>query len=240
MVAENIKNIQERIEESALRSGRRPEDVGLVAVTKTFGVEKITEAIEAGQLDFGENYVQELVQKRDQLGDSRARWHFIGHLQTNKVKYIAKFIQLVHTVDNERVAGELQKRGRQLNRPIDVLVEVRTTAEATKTGVAVNQVLDLVKAISKLDFVRVQGLMTMGPFSENPNESRPSFRQLAGLAKAISNEGIENVSMRHLSMGMSHDFEVAIEEGATILRIGTGIFGSRTEAHNKFKFTTGR
>ncbi|MBI4428658.1 MAG: YggS family pyridoxal phosphate-dependent enzyme [Ignavibacteriales bacterium] len=227
MVAENIRNIRKRIEESCLRCGRRREDVRVVAVTKTFDADKIRQALEAGQFDFGENYVQELTQKRTEVGDPRSRWHFIGHLQTNKVKYIADFIHLIHTVDNERVASELQKRGERLDRSLDVLVEVHTTDEATKSGIAPAWVLELVKQVSKLSRVRVQGLMTMGPFSEDPEDSRASFRQLADLAKGIEKEGIENVSMQHLSMGMSHDFEVGIEEGATIVRIGTAIFGKR-------------
>lgn len=228
MVAENVKNIRKRIEETCFRCGRRPEDLTVVAVTKTFGVEKIREAIDAGQLDFGENYAQELNEKRQQLGDSKARWHFIGHLQTNKVKYIVDYIHLIHTVDNARVADELQKRAERNNRLLDVLIEVHTTDEPTKSGVEPQHVLELVKSISKLRRVRVEGLMTMGPFSDDPNDSRPSFRQLADLSKTIEKEGIENVSMKHLSMGMSHDFEVGIEEGATIVRIGTAIFGKRT------------
>ncbi|MBI3006489.1 MAG: YggS family pyridoxal phosphate-dependent enzyme [Ignavibacteriales bacterium] len=227
MVAENIKNIRKRIEETCFRCGRRPDDVQIVAVTKTFDVERIKEALNAGHRDFGENYAQELARKKEELGDSSVRWHFIGHLQTNKVKYIADFVHLIHTVDNERVVGELQKRGEKLNRSFDVLVEVHTTAEATKSGVAPAHVLALVKSISKLPRVCVGGLMTMGPFSDDPNDSRPSFRQLADLKKTIEHEGIENVSMKHLSMGMSHDFEVGIEEGATIVRIGTAIFGKR-------------
>ena len=227
MVAENIKNIRKRIEATCSRCGRRAEDVQIVAVTKTFGVENIREAIKAGQLDFGENYVQELTQKKMQLGNSSVRWHFIGHLQTNKVKHIAEFIHLIHTIDNQRVAAELQKRAEQCNRSSDVLIEVHTTEETSKSGVVPAQVVELVKSISKLPRVRVQGLMTMGPFSDNPDDSRPSFRQLADLGKTIEKEGFEKVSMKELSMGMTHDFEVAIEEGATIVRIGTAIFGKR-------------
>ena len=227
MVAENIKNIRKRIDETCFRCGRKPNDITVVAVTKTFSVELIREAINAGQLDFGENYVQELNQKNDLLRESKPRWHFIGHLQTNKVKFIADYVHLIHTVDNERVADEIQKRAERTNRAIDVLVELHTTEETTKSGVKPQNVVELVKSISKLPRVRICGLMTMGPFSENPDDSRPSFRQLADLGKTIEKEGIENISMKHLSMGMSHDFVVGIEEGATIVRIGTAIFGKR-------------
>ncbi len=227
MIAENLEIVRKRIRDACVRFGRRPEHVTLVGVTKTFGPERVREAMEAGLFDFGENYVQELNQKRMQVGDERARWHFIGHLQSNKVKYIAGFIHLIHSVDNERVAAEIQKHGLKIGRQIDVLIEVHTTDEATKFGVMPEATVELVKSISKYDHVRVRGLMTMGPFSDDPNDSRPSFRQLVDLKKRIDQEGIDGVAMEHLSMGMSHDFEVAIEEGATIVRIGTAIFGKR-------------
>lgn len=230
MVAENVEIVKTRIREACLRSGRNPEDVLLVGVTKTFDPEKIREATAAGLFDFGENYVQELNRKRQQLSDDRIRWHFVGHLQSNKVKYIADHIHLIHSMDNAHLAEEIHKRGEKANRIIDVLVEVHTTDEATKFGVLPEKTADLVKQISKLERIRVQGLMTMGPFSEDPNDSRPSFQQISELKRRIEQEGIENVSMHHLSMGMSHDFEVGIEEGATIVRIGTAIFGKRSEA----------
>jgi pyridoxal phosphate enzyme (YggS family) len=227
MIAENLEIVRKRIHDACLRFGRRPEEVMLVGVTKMFGPERVREAIDAGLFDFGENYVQELSQKRTQVADERARWHFIGHLQSNKVKYIAGFIHLIHSVDNERVAAEIQKQGLKVGRRIDVLVEVHTTDEATKFGVMPEATVNLVRSISKYDHVRVRGLMTMGPFSDDPNDSRPSFRQLVELKRKIEQEGIDGLTMEHLSMGMSHDFEVAIEEGATIVRIGTAIFGKR-------------
>ena len=230
MVAENVEIIKKRIREVCLQCGRKPEDVLLLGVSKTFGIDKIQEAVSAGLFDIGENYTQELVEKHNQLNDQRVRWHFIGHLQTNKVKYIADYIHLIHSVDNDRVAEELQKRADRVNRTIDVLVEVHTTDEATKFGVLPDQTFELIKRISAFNRVRVKGLMTMGPFSDDPDDSRPSFQQLADLARRITKEAIENVEMRHLSMGMSHDFEVAIEEGATIVRIGTSVFGERSKA----------
>lgn len=230
MVAENVEIVKKRIREVCSRCGRKPEDVFLVGVSKTFGIDRVREAVRAGLLDIGENYAQELLEKRSQLNDERIRWHFVGHLQSNKVKHVAEYIHLIHSVDNDRVAEEIQKRAERIGRVIDILVEVHTTDEATKCGVAPDRTLDLVKRISALDRVRVEGLMTMGPFSDDPNDSRPAFRQLADLRERISREGLEHVTMRHLSMGMSHDFEVAIEEGATIVRIGTAVFGKRIQA----------
>ncbi|MGH2567214.1 MAG: YggS family pyridoxal phosphate-dependent enzyme [Bacteroidota bacterium] len=233
MTPENIEKVRGRIREACFRCGRNPDEVQLVAVTKTFGAEKIREAVAAGVRDFGENYAQELNEKKrllEELEPERqgVRWHFIGHLQTNKVKLIANYIHLIHTVDNVRVAEEINKRGERSGRTIDVLVEVHTTDEATKYGIAPGQAVGLVKAIARFPRVRVQGLMTMGPFSEDPEDSRPSFRQIVELKRELEQAGIPAVSMRHLSMGMTHDFEVAIEEGATMVRIGTAIFGPRS------------
>ena len=230
MVAEKVEIVRKRIQEVCFRCGRKPEDVLLLCVSKTFGIDRIRDAINAGLLDFGENYAQEFLEKRSQINDDRVRWHFIGHLQSNKVKYIAEHVHLIHSVDNERLAEEIQKRAEKTGRALDVLIEVHTTDEATKYGVPPERTMDLVKRISGLDRVRVQGLMTMGPFSDVPNDSRPSFQQLVALRDRILAEGIEHVSMRHLSMGMSHDFEVAIEEGSTIVRIGTAVFGERAKA----------
>ena len=230
MVTENVEIVRKRIQEVCFRCGRKPEDVLLLCVSKTFGVDRIRDAVDAGLLDFGENYAQEFLEKRSQINDDRVRWHFIGHLQSNKVKYIAEHVHLIHSVDDERLAEEIQKRAEKTGRALDVLVEVHTTDEATKYGVPPERTMDLIKRISGLDRVRVQGLMTMGPFSEDPDDSRPSFQQLVGLRDRVLAEGIEHVSMRHLSMGMSHDFEVAIEEGSTIVRIGTAVFGERAKA----------
>ncbi|MCX6133346.1 MAG: YggS family pyridoxal phosphate-dependent enzyme [Ignavibacteriales bacterium] len=230
MLTENAEIVRNRIREVCSRCGRKPEDVLLLAVSKTFGIDRISEAINAGLFDFGENYAQEFVEKCSQVNDERVRWHFIGHLQSNKVKYIADHVHLIHSLDNDRLAEELQKRAEKSGRPFDVLVEVHTTDEATKFGIPPRETLDLVKRIARFGHVRVQGLMTMGPFSDDPGDSRPSFQQLRELRDRIGREGIENVSMRHLSMGMTHDYEVAIEEGSTIVRIGTAIFGERTYA----------
>lgn len=229
MIVENIDRIYRSIAEICSRCGRNPEEIELVAISKTWGTDKIVEALKGGILHFGENYVQELESKRKLLVQHPIKWHFIGHLQTNKAKYIAKYIHLVHSVDNARIAEELQKRAMNAGREIDLLIEVHTTNEPSKSGVDPKEVVNLVKKIASLSHLRVRGLMTMGPFSEDPEDSRPSFRQLAGLKEMILREGIEQVTMQHLSMGMSHDYPIAIEEGATILRIGSAIFGERSK-----------
>ena len=228
MIAENIAAVRARVQSICGKMGREADSVQLVAVSKTFGYEVVEEALGAGMRDFGENYVQELEAKHRQLAERPVRWHFVGHLQTNKVKYIAPYVDLIHSVDNLRLAQELQKRAVQAGRTLDVLIEVHTTDEATKYGVDPHRVVELAKEISRLDHVRLQGLMTMGPFSEDPGDSRPSFRTVMELKRSVENQGIEGVTMDRLSMGMTHDYEVAIEEGSTIIRIGTAIFGPRT------------
>jgi len=232
MIAENLKNLRKRIEQTCQKCGRRSEDVQLIAVSKTFPVEVVQEAFNAGQIDFGENYVQELQGKRQVLVKCPLHWHFIGHLQSNKAKYIAEYIHLIHSVDDISLGKEISKRAERFGRVQDVLVEVHTTDEATKYGVPPRKTVTLLKELSQLQYLRVCGLMTMGPFSDDPNDSQQSFRQLAELKREIVSEGIENIRMDHLSMGMTHDFEVAIEEGSTIVRIGTAIFGRRVKNVN--------
>lgn len=229
MIAENFRKIRAEIAECARNSGRDPSSIELIAVSKTFNVESVREAFGAGARDFGENFAQELREKQAQLADLPIRWHFIGHLQTNKVKTIAPLVTLVHSLDSRRLAEEISRRAALANRSIDVLVEVHTTDEATKYGVPPEQVLPLVRDLSGLPHLRVQGLMTMGPFSDDAESSRTCFRLTAALARDIAAQGIEGVEMRHLSMGMTHDFRIAIEEGATMIRIGTAIFGKRTK-----------
>lgn len=224
MIAQNIEMLRRRVEEACKRSGRDPRDVTIIAVSKTFGVDRIGEALAAGMTDFGENYVQELRDKMDHLAGKSVRWHFIGHLQSNKVKYIVNSVSLIHSLDSVKLAEELQKRSAG---HVEVLVEIHSTEEPSKTGVRPQEAIGLIREIAPLNKVRVRGLMTMGPFSDDPEDSRPSFRMLRELRAEIDAARIPNVSMQHLSMGMTHDFEIAIEEGATILRIGTAIFGKR-------------
>ena len=232
MIAENLKNLRKRIEQACQKCRRNNDDVQLIAVSKTFSAELIQEAIDAGQIEFGENYVQELQEKQKTLADRKIHWHFIGHLQSNKVKYITDYVSLIHSVDDLNLGKEISRRAERTSRIQDVLVEIHTTDEATKFGVQPEHSIALIKELSQLSHIHVCGLMTMGPFSDNPDDSRSSFRCVAELKKHIEDEGIVNVQMRHLSMGMTHDFEVAIEEGATLVRIGTAIFGRRTKNLN--------
>jgi pyridoxal phosphate enzyme (YggS family) len=229
MIHENIKRLRERIADCCSRIGRDPEEITVVAVSKTFGAESIREAVRAGMEDIGENYVQELVGKREVLAQEPVRWHFVGHLQRNKVKYIAPWIHIVHTVDSAALGREIDKRAAASGRTIDVLLEVNTTGENSKFGVRPEGVGQLVEGMSGLEHIRVAGLMTVGPFLPDPEGSRPMFRQLRQLKEEVTQSPQANVDMHHLSMGMTGDLEVALDEGATILRIGTAIFGSRTQ-----------
>lgn len=229
MIAENLEKLKVEIAERARRAGRDPSSVQLLAVSKTFDASRVSEAYKCGAVDFGENFAQELRDKHAQLAELPIRWHFIGHLQTNKVRIIAPFVSLIHSVDSVRLGEEISRRAEQSGRTIEVLVEVHTTDEATKFGVQPTEVVDLVNELRNSPGIRIVGLMTMGPFSEDPEDSRSSFRLTAGLFREIALANIPGVEMRHLSMGMSHDFTVAIDEGATIVRIGTALFGKRTK-----------
>ena len=227
MIAENVKNTQEKIKNACIAAGRNPDSVALIAVSKTFGSHEIEEVAQAGVLDVGENYVQEIREKRTQVVEPAIRWHFIGHLQSNKVKYIAEWVHLIHSVDNENVAAEIQKRGAKLGRVIDVLIEVNTSGERSKFGVTPGKALDLVRKLSTQTNLRMQGLMTISSYLPDPEESRPSFRLLKTAFDDINSANVLREPMKHLSMGMTHDFTVAIEEGSTMVRIGTAIFGTR-------------
>ncbi len=226
MIAENIAKIKQRIRESCLKVGRSPDEVTIVAVTKTVPVDKIKEVINLGIVDIGENRVQELLEKRSSI--ENVRWHFVGHLQTNKVKYIVDFIHLIHSVDSLKLALEIDKRAKKINRVIDILIEVNTSGEKIKYGVKPDEVVELVRQISEnCDFVKIKGLMTVAAFLPNPEDVRPMFKLLREIRDEVAKFNFKNVEMRHLSMGMSNDFGVAVEEGATLVRIGTAIFGPR-------------
>ena len=229
MISENILKIRQRIAAACERAGRATSDVTLLAVSKTFSHEHIRDAVCAGVTDIGENYVQELLKKRGQLPDEPIRWHFVGHLQTNKVRSIVDWIHLIHAVDSLKLAQELDRRAAERERIVDVLIEVNTTGEASKFGVQPGQTLEMIRSFERLDAVRVAGLMTIGPFLPDPEQSRPMFRRLRQLKDRAAALGQRNVTMTELSMGMTGDFEVAVEEGATIVRIGTAIFGARTK-----------
>ncbi len=226
-VADNLARVKEAIAEAAARVDRDPDSVRLIAVSKTKPVALIEEAIAAGQLDFGENYAQELRDKLTLVSAPGLCWHFIGGLQTNKVKYLAGKVGLIHSVDGLKLAREIDKRSAGQDVVSKVLVEVNMGNEYSKSGVAQAQTLALVKEIEALAHVEVVGLMAMPPFVDDPEESRPYFQQLRQLRDRIRNELGDAAALPELSMGLSNDFEVAIEEGATMVRVGTAIFGSR-------------
>jgi PLP dependent protein len=226
-VAENLKEVQDRIVAAARRAGRDPSSVRLVTVTKTVDYDRIREAIAAGAAILGENRVQEAKEKIEALGKV-ASWHLIGHLQTNKAKYAVRLFDLIHSVDTLELAKEIDKQAARAGKVQDVLIEVSIAGEAAKAGVGIGDTARLAGEAAGLKHIRVLGLMTMPPFSNDPEESRPYFRRLRDLADAVRKEGIAGISMNELSMGMSGDFEVAIEECATLVRVGTAIFGQRT------------
>jgi pyridoxal phosphate enzyme (YggS family) len=225
-IADNLKMVTDRIASAAKRSGRDLLSVKLVVVTKTVDVDRIREAVDAGALILGENRVQEAKEKIEKLGPI-ASWHLIGHLQTNKAKYAVKLFYLIHSVDSLELAKEIDKQAAKIGKVQDVLIEVSISGEASKAGVASENAAALVKGAAKLKNISIKGLMTMPPYSDSPEDSRPYFKKLSELSESIARENIPSVSMKELSMGMSGDFEVAIEEGATMVRVGTAIFGER-------------
>jgi hypothetical protein len=228
MISENIAAVQERIASACRRTGRRMEDVTLVAVTKTFPAEMVREAVRAGVPDIGENYVQEALRKRETVTEPDVHWHFIGHLQSNKVKFVAEWVHLIHALESRSLAKELDVRAARAGRVVEALVEVNTTDKSTQFGLPPDRVAEFVQSLSEFSHIRIAGLMTIGPFLPDPEGSRPMFRMLRTLRDALALRPQPNLALRHLSMGMTGDFEVAIEEGATLIRIGTAIFGSRT------------
>ncbi len=226
-IADNLHAIQARIARACAACNRDPASVRLVAVSKLHPAGMVAEAAAAGQQLFGENYVQELCEKAAQLAQP-VTWHMIGHLQSNKVKYLPGIVSMIHTVDRLSLAEEINRQWQQKQgSPCDILVQVNVAGEASKSGTTSAAVLDLVRRIAALPFVRVQGLMTMPPFFDDPHAARPYFRELRRLAEQIAACDISGVTMRELSMGMSGDFEAAIAEGATLVRVGTAIFGER-------------
>jgi PLP dependent protein len=226
LILENLKYIKENINKSCEKAGRNPKDVLLIGVTKTIQPEMIIEAHKAGLRNFGENKVQELLKKTENTPKD-INWHFIGHLQRNKVKYIISWVHLIHSVDTLTLAQEINKHGGELKRRYPVLVEVNTSGEASKFGVQPDKAIQLIKDISQLNYLKVMGLMTVGLLSDNPKKIRPCFARLRKLSEEIAAQKIPNTDMRHLSMGMSNDYCLAVEEGATMVRIGTAIFGKR-------------
>ena len=226
MLAENLKQIEENIAKACERAKRRREEVTLIAVSKTKPVSMLNEIYNCGIRDFGENKVQEICEKREQLPED-IRWHMIGHLQRNKVKHIIRDVSLIHSVDTYRLAEEINIQAKKIKRIVPVLIEVNIAEETSKFGIAADEALQLTEEIAKLDNLRVKGLMSIAPYVENPEDNRQYFQKIKKLSVDIAGENIDNVTMGILSMGMTGDYTVAIEEGATIVRVGTGIFGAR-------------
>lgn len=226
MIKENILDVQKNIEEACHCVNRDPSEVTLIAVSKTKPLSDIEEAIDAGMTEFGENKVQELVDKIEHVSRP-VHWHLIGHLQTNKVKYIVDKDLLIHSVDSVKLANEIQKDALKKQAHCNILLEVNVAQEASKFGFTVEEVPAAVEEISKLSNVHIQGLMTIAPFVENPEDNRVIFAKLHKLLLDIKSRNIDNVNMSVLSMGMTNDYTVAVEEGATMVRVGTGIFGAR-------------
>ena len=225
-IAQNIKIVRDNIEKACSRCGRDPKEVTLIAVSKTKPVEDVRTAMAAGMEYFGENKVQELTMKMDTITEP-LHWNMIGHLQKNKVKYIVGRAELIHSVDSLDLAQKIQSEAAKKNAVANILLEVNVSGEESKFGIRPEQLEDLVRQIAVLPNVHIKGLMTVAPFTEDPEENRQYFRNLRNLAVDIKSKNIDNVTMSVLSMGMTGDYMVAIEEGATMVRVGTGIFGKR-------------
>ncbi len=231
MVKENLEEVEKRIREACRRAGRDRSEVTLIAVSKTKPVSMLQEAYDTGIREFGENKVQEIMEKYDRLPDD-IHWHMIGHLQRNKVKYLIGKTFLIHSVDSLRLAEEISARSVKQNVVTDILIEVNIAGEESKFGASREEAISLVEDVSRLPGVHICGLMTIAPFVEDPEDNRIYFRHIRELSVDIAAKKIDNVDMHILSMGMTGDYEVAIEEGATMVRVGTGIFGARSYGMN--------
>ncbi len=226
MIAENLRQVEENIKEACKRAGRDPSEVTLIAVSKTKPVSMLMEAYQEGVRTFGENKVQEIMDKYDQLPQD-VQWHMIGHLQRNKVKYIIDKASMIHSVDSLRLAETIEREAAKHEVKIPILLEVNVAQEESKFGLSVEETLPLAEEIAKFPHIQVMGLMTIAPFVEDPEENRIIFRKLKKLSVDITEKNINNINMSVLSMGMTGDYQVAVEEGATMVRVGTGIFGER-------------
>ena len=226
MIKNKIETVQNKIKNACIKSGRDTDTAHLIAVSKTKPVFMLQQAYDAGIRDFGENKVQEILEKYDQLPDD-IRWHMIGHLQRNKVKYIIDKVCLIHSVDSLRLAEEISKEAVKHNLTMPILIELNIAEEDSKFGLTFEECEDMIRQISILPNIQIKGLMTVAPFVENAEENRQYFKVMKQLSVDIMTKNIDNVHMGILSMGMTGDYEVAIEEGATHVRVGTGIFGER-------------
>lgn len=226
MIRDNLEQVRQKIRDACETAGRDEREVTLIAVSKTKPLPMLWEAYEAGARDFGENKVQELLEKMPQMPED-IRWHMIGHLQRNKVKYIVGKVFLIHSVDSLRLAEEISREAVKQDTSVNILLEVNVAEEESKFGTTIEETADLVRVVSKLPGIRVCGLMTIAPYVENAEENRQYFRKLKQLSVDIEQKNIDNVNMNVLSMGMTGDYSVAVEEGAAYVRVGTGIFGER-------------
>ena len=226
MVKENLKIVEENIKSACKRANRDRNEVKLIAVSKTKPVSMIYEAMQEGIVDFGENKVQEICDKTEVINEE-LNWHLIGHLQRNKVKYIVDKVCLIHSVDSIRLAEQIEIEAAKKDVICPILIEVNVSNEESKFGLSVDEVLPFILEVSKFEHVRIKGLMTIAPYVENPEDNRTFFKELKKLYIDIKSKNIDNISMEELSMGMTGDYQVAIEEGATLIRVGTGIFGER-------------
>ena len=226
MIRDNIEQVQQNIKNACMRSKRDASEVTLIAVSKTKPVADIEEAYSTGTRDFGENKVQEIDEKYPVLPKD-IKWHLIGHLQTNKVKYIVDKVHLIHSVDSIKLAGQIETEAVKHGVEVNILIQVNVANEDTKFGLRYDDVIDTIKVISEFKHLHIKGLMTIAPFTDNPEDNRVYFKKLKELFDKISKVNIPNVEMKELSMGMTGDYEVAVEEGATLVRVGTGIFGNR-------------
>ena len=226
-ITRNLMAVQQRITETCTRCGRDSNAVRMIAVTKTVSAETVRVAIQAGAVIFGENYIQEAREKCGMLVEYPVSWHFIGHLQTNKAKYAVKLFDLIHTVDSLRLATELDREARKIGKVQKILIQVNIGKEASKSGIDAESAEMLIRSLAAFPNISVRGLMVIPPFFDEPERVRPHFRGLRELRDSLNKSGIVGVSLDELSMGMTGDFEAAIEEGATMVRIGTAIFGER-------------
>jgi pyridoxal phosphate enzyme (YggS family) len=224
----NYSGVLHRVREAAVSAGRAPSDIRIVAVSKKVPTERVKSAITQGITLLGENYIQEAREKVTTLSHLPASWHFIGHLQSNKAKYAVRLFDLIHSVDSLKLAAEIDRQANRIDKIQDILIQVNIAEEKSKSGVSITETPELVRNISTLSNVRVRGLMAMPPFFGEPEKARPFFKALCDLSGDLARLNIANVEMRELSMGMSGDFETAISEGATLVRVGTAIFGSRS------------
>ena len=226
-IKKNLMHVKQNIADAAARIGKKAEDITLVMATKTVEAERIREAVRNGGSIIGENKIQEALKKYEVLKDEDAAWHFIGHLQTNKVKDVLKFADLIHSVDRLSLVEKLDQRLLKEGRSMDILIQVNTSYEESKYGVAPEEAISLVKKTSRYDTLRIRGLMTIGLFTNDEVKIRKCFKLLKDIHDSVIKEGIDRVDMQYLSMGMSGDYQIAIEEGASMVRVGTAIFGAR-------------